>query len=239
MVGIAIMAGATLGLASWIHCIGMCGPLMTVMVPRGVTATETVARTSMYHLGRTLMYCLLGLLVGSVTDGARIIVLGSTVSLLTGTSMIAMGCIHIVGGALHLPGMITKRARQLASVLQSKSVAFSPLMRDAIRGMINGMLPCGISLSAIIAAATLPSNSERMLFLVAFGIGTSPALAGLTMLIDRVSGTWLQRLRMFSAVIMVVIGVLVTMRGMSLDIPYVSPSIVNSPHVHHGCCQSE
>ncbi|MBU3678575.1 MAG: sulfite exporter TauE/SafE family protein [Candidatus Kapabacteria bacterium] len=238
MVGIAIITGATLGFASWIHCIGMCGPLVAVMVPRGHTAMDTAVRSGLYHAGRTLTYCILGLLVGSVADGARIVVLGSAVSMFTGTVMIALGGFQIVGGSVHLPNMISSRARQLASALQSRSAVFSPPMRAFMHGIINGLLPCGISLSAIIAAATLPSFGERTLFLVAFGVATSPALAGLALLIDRVSGTWQRRLRMFSAVIMVVVGALVTMRGMSLDIPFVSPMIADRTHVHDGCCQT-
>lgn len=235
---IALIAGATLGLASWIHCIGMCGPLATVMVPQGSNRSQMVLRASQYHAGRTLMYCILGLLIGSVADAARIVVLGSAVSFLTGTTMIAAGCVQIAGGAPHVPGSITNRVRRLTTYLRDWSSTLSPARRSVLNGMINGMLPCGVSLSAVIAAATLSSIGERMLFLAAFGVMTSPALAGLAILIDRLSGMWKQRLRVISAVAMVLIGVLVTMRGLSLDIPYVSPKIADQSHIHHGCCQS-
>lgn len=184
------------------------------------------------------MYCMLGLFIGSISDVARIVVLGSAVSLLTGAVMIALGCVQIVGGAVHLPVMITSRVRKLTSQLQGLLSMQSPSARSVINGMINGLLPCGISLSAIIAAATLPSTGDRLLFLLSFGIVTSPALAGLALLFNRISGGWKQRLRIASAVGMVLIGVLVTMRGMSLDVPFVSPKNAEHTHVHHGCCKT-
>lgn len=234
---IVLIAGATLGMASWLHCIGMCGPLVTVMVPRGDGGMGMLMRTILYHAGRTLMYCILGVLLGSVTDGARIVVVGSTVSLLTGSVMIALGFVQFIGTRAHLPEQITRKVHRLTMIIREWSTSLSPSLRAAVHGMINGLLPCGVSMSAIIAAATLSSGMDRILFLVAFGIVTSPALAGLALLINRINSRWQGHLRTVSAVAVVVIGVLVTMRGMSLDIPYVSPNTAGSVHVHNGCCQ--
>jgi hypothetical protein len=38
--------------------------------------------------------------------------------------------------------------------------------------------------------------------------------------------------------VMLVVGVVVLLRGLSLDVPYVSPKLIASDgeHVHNGCC---
>lgn len=235
---IAIVAGATLGLASWIHCIGMCGPLVSVLHVGGPDGRGRALRSLAYHAGRTLTYIALGLSLGALTDAARLIVVGSIVSVLVGCMLVVMALAQLFGASVHVPKSIADYLRRTTARIRGWSQGSFATSRAMILGAANGLLPCGVSLSAVVAAATLASIQERVIFLLAFGVVTTPALAGLAELASWVSVGIRRRFVRISAAVLLLMGVLVTLRGMSLDIPFVSPNTMQHQHAHGSgsCC---
>lgn len=60
------VAALTAGLATSIHCIGMCGPLACSLTSRCKSKEEALLETLCYHLGRIISYTLIGLLAGLI-----------------------------------------------------------------------------------------------------------------------------------------------------------------------------
>lgn len=236
---LSAIAGISLGFASWLHCIGMCGPLVTALHSASNAGSPGAAAFA-YHAGRTATYIVLGLLFGVVADTARMVIVGSTVSIITGAMVMVMAVIQLAGYSVHIPDVVASLLRRVGGRIRRRAVGSVALSsRSFALGAVNGLLPCGVSLSAVIAAATLSSVPERMMFLLSFGVATSPALAALSLAVQSFGQRWRNRLTHASAVVMLVIGLLVLLRGMALDIPFVSPQIASFEghhHEHQSCC---
>jgi sulfite exporter TauE/SafE len=238
MIMITLIAGASLGLASWLHCIGMCGPVASVMLSATRGETRRVRHLSAYHVGRTVTYVILGLLLGAVGDAVRVVLVGSVVSIITGSMIVAAAITQIIRGHFQVPPAIAMRLRRVTFLVQRSASGTYSSWHSAVLGVMNGFLPCGVSLSAIIAAATLPSMFDRIVFLVAFGVATTPALAGLAIIVERVGGRWHKQLHKVSALVLIAIGMMSVLRGLSLDIPFISPDFGYDQHghAHYSCC---
>ena len=59
-----LLTGLILGLASNVHCLGMCGPIALVLPLNRSNNWTILGGTLQYNLGRTLMYGLLGVVFG-------------------------------------------------------------------------------------------------------------------------------------------------------------------------------
>lgn len=232
-----LVAGASLGLASWLHCVGMCGPLMSIFVGRNEQGSAASNALVLHHIGRISTYVILGLLVGAASDALRIVVLGSTVSIVSGSLLLLLAVVQIFGGHVSVPGPLARVMRRVG-VHITRTSAKLPVARPLVMGIVNGLLPCGVSLSAVIASATIPDLPLRMIFLASFGIVTLPALIGIGNILRRLATAWQPRLQTTLAYVMLAVGMVVLLRGLSLDVPYVSPKLIASDgaHVHNGCC---
>jgi uncharacterized protein len=232
-----MIAGASIGLASWLHCVGMCGPLMSIFADTNSRSKSLNTALLLHHTGRITTYMMLGLLVGAASDALRIIVVGSAVSMASGALLILFALVHIAGGHLHVPDPLARLMRRLGGTF-ADATATIPAARPLVLGILNGLLPCGVSLSAVIASATIPDPLLRLVFVASFGIATVPALFGIGKLVLRLAAVWQTRLRSAMTYVMLVVGVVVLLRGLSLDVPYVSPKLIASDgeHAHNGCC---
>jgi hypothetical protein len=173
------------GLAGSGHCVGMCGGIATAL---SALAPDTVPRawwTVLYHLGRILSYATFGTLAGS---------LGAAGSALVGSSpypRIATAFVIVLMGLnLTLRGTAGNRwlrvperlGAKLWRRVQPRVTAHLPqraVPRALVSGALWGWLPCGLVYSALLAAAAAGSAIAGAGTMVAFGLGTVPALAGL------------------------------------------------------------
>ena len=76
------------GLASGLHCAGMCGPLALALPTTGSTRANLFAGRAAYNLGRILTYGLLGALFGLLGQTLSIAGLQRWVSLIAGARSI-------------------------------------------------------------------------------------------------------------------------------------------------------
>jgi len=92
-----------------------------------------------------------------------------------------------------------------------------------LMGAANGLLPCGMVYMALTGAMASGSIAGAALFMFSFGIGTLPALLGLAFWGVKLS--WQTRRHMQKAVpyVIAITGILLIIRGLNLDIPYLSP----------------
>lgn len=172
------------GFVGSIHCFGMCGGIavaLTHAIPQERRARSQLLLTHVcFGIGRVGSYALAGGVAGSVG-----LVLGKLLgpagppALRSGAGLllVALG-LYISGWWLGLRRLEERGARlwrKLAPALEHLRPADS-LPRAIALGLFWGWLPCGLVYGALASAASLGRGATGALAMLAFGLGTMPAL---------------------------------------------------------------
>jgi sulfite exporter TauE/SafE len=91
--------------------------------------------------------------------------------------------------------------------------------------MLNGLLPCGMVYIAITSSFLTGSALSGSLFMAFFGLGTFPAMFAAVFFGSLLNQQFRFRLRKIVPVFMMMMALLLVLRGLSLGIPYISPSL--------------
>lgn len=182
----ALGAAVLLGLAGAGHCLGMCGGIAVAL--RSAQGSHRLMPVS-YHLGRIVSYALLGGLLGSAAGAIQLAPWTVALRFLAGFLLVAMG-LHTLGlwyGIRHLEQVGSRLWRYIAPTAQS----LMPPKRMAQAFMLGGLwgfMPCGLIYSALTWSAAEGAGAiDSGLLMLAFGIGTLPAMLGATLLGQRVT----------------------------------------------------
>lgn len=220
-----VLSGLLLGLASSLHCVGMCGPIVLALNRVSGLKQNGWARLLLYHSGRITTYITLGLLAGLLGLGVRIGGWQQWLSIISGIMILGIYFVPRLGwfkgrGINFQP--ITSRISQQ---MQKRT-----MLSSGITGMLNGLLPCGMVYVAV--AGSLAGNNlfQSAGFMAMFGMGTASTLVAVTL-----GGGWLgKRLANLSPYVIptfvCIIGCLFILRGMGLGIPFISPAVGVSCH---------
>jgi sulfite exporter TauE/SafE len=223
-----------LGLAGSLHCAGMCGPL-AMALPRGGNgslASLWWGRAS-YNLGRTCTYGILGVLFGLLGQTASWAGLQRWVSIAAGVAIL-LGLLAANRFRLGLPAtQLVSRLKPLFGPLLRSSSAFSMFLL----GLLNGLLPCGLVYVACAGAVATGSLGLGALFMMVFGLGTTPMMFSIGLLGARVQTTLRFRLQKLVPASLVIVAGLLIVRGMALGIPYLSPGPLDQPHACAACAE--
>jgi sulfite exporter TauE/SafE len=203
MLEFSLTTAFLVGLLGGGHCVGMCGGIVgavTMSLPKARPKTPFFLA---YNLGRILSYTAAGVLAGLV--GASSFFLEHVLpieKLLYGLSSVML----IVLG-LYLAGIWrgVTYLEQVGSVLWKKlqpySKRFLPVrsIKQALAlGALWGWLPCGLVYSVLVAALATGSALGGGLLMLAFGLGTLPALLAMGMaavnLKSVLQNAWVRRL---------------------------------------------
>ncbi len=220
-----VLSGFLLGLASSLHCVGMCGPIVIAMNRANGLNGKGWERLLLYQGGRVSTYIVLGLLAGLLGLGVRIGGWQQWLSIISGILILAIYFLPRTGwfkGATINFSPVTSRISQQ---MQKRT-----LLSSGITGMLNGLLPCGMVYVAVAGSLAGTSLWQSAGFMAMFGLGTTGALVGVSL-----GGGWLgKRLAKMSPYIIpafvCIIGCLFILRGMGLGIPFVSPAVGHSCH---------
>lgn len=211
-----IVAGLAFGFFGSVHCVGMCGPLALSLPGAGRARWRFVVERTLYNAGRAVTYTLLGGAFGA---------LGVLAALGGAQQWISIGVgVLMIGGAL-VP-WISRRVSQLerlpARFLGRVLSPIQSLYRHGgsgamlLVGLLNGLLPCGFVYAALATATTAGDVMTSMTFMASFGLGTIPAMLGVSVVGRLASVTWRARLQSLIPVGLVVVGLLLILRGLSL-----------------------
>lgn len=170
-----------IGLAGSLHCAGMCSPLAMA-----ITSKKPFLRYKViYNTGRVLVYGLLGAMAAGFGSLFMLTPYQSVISFAVGFIFLLMGFGAISGGRVpyFTPAInkFTLKLKQLFNYwLQRKggSAIF-------VTGMLNGLLPCGLTYLAMSYCFILPSAWNGFYYMLLFGVGTWPVMIGLTWLMGR------------------------------------------------------
>jgi sulfite exporter TauE/SafE len=214
----------TIGIVGSLHCIGMCGPIVVALPLKKHNLASKITGAILYNSGRVLTYSALGILFGLLGRGIHLAGFQQWTSILLGIAMIISVLFPFVfREKITIAGLFSGFASRLISRLKklfTDRSYFSLLMI----GLLNGLLPCGLVYVAIAGAINSGEVISGALFMMLFGIGTIPLLFVAILASDAIGQQI--RLKMQKAVpyFVFMLGVLFILRGMSLGIPYLSPT---------------
>lgn len=219
-----VLAGFILGLLGSLHCIGMCGPIAMMLPVSKTNPTKKIFQIILYHLGRIVTYSLLGIVFGLVGKGLFLSGLQQQLSIIIGVIMILLIIFPKISHTL------TFKISPLTKVLNTLKLQLGLYLKKESYyaiftiGFFNGFLPCGMVYLALVGAIAMGSLFESTLYMFLYGLGTVPLLSVLIYVKDAFSNRFRNQLQKAIPVFVVVIGVLFIIRGLGLDIPYLSPA---------------
>jgi len=178
-----LAAFLTLGLLGGFgHCVGMCSPFV-LFVSRRYTAPGSgrgaaFAAQGWYTAGRLATYTVLGSLAGGF--GGAIQKAGALVGLQR-AALLAAGFALVAWAVVALSDLASfggggRLFSRVAGLLKGR-VPGHPLAT----GSFLGLLPCGFLYSALVGAVALGGALEGAAALALFGLGTAPALLGVSL----------------------------------------------------------
>jgi sulfite exporter TauE/SafE len=219
---LVMIPGFLLGLISSFHCIGMCGPVALLLPVKHTTPGGKLKAILSYNIGRVVTYIVLGTLLGLLGQRFFIagfqqifsVVLGIVILLVLISFMLNKRFFH-----LQPSGMLFKPVQMFVAKQMNSQ---HPLAAFFI-GMGNGLLPCGMVYFAIISALATGTMVSGGLFMLAFGLGTIPLMLTLSYFGSFVNIHIRNKIQMATPFFIGFIGVLLILRGLNLNIPYVSP----------------
>lgn len=244
---IVLLTGLLLGLTSNLHCIGMCGPI-AMAIPLNRTNNLTVLGGALqYNVGRIFTYSILGVIVGSFGLTINTIGILQWLSIAAGIGIIIFAWRKFFRGRLldrfSLPGIQSFLSRRLGKIMKSKS----PLKLLALGGL-NGLLPCGMVFAGLLNAVLAGNPLNSALAMAAFGVGTLPSMLMVAFAANKIGQNTRAKVNKVVPYLLTVVGLLIVLRGMNLDIPYISPKVnavetevtseTSEPAVEMSCCHS-
>jgi hypothetical protein len=202
----------------------MCGPIVVALPLKKHSLISKITGAILYNSGRVFTYSVIGILFGLLGRGIHLAGFQQWISILLGIAMIISVLFpyffreKIVVGSL-FSGFASRLIVRLKRLFTDRTY-FSLLMI----GILNGLLPCGLVYVAVAGAINSGTVVSGALFMLFFGIGTIPLLL-MAILAGNLIGYQI-RSKMLKIVpyFMFMLGVLFILRGMSLGIPYVSPT---------------
>jgi sulfite exporter TauE/SafE len=217
---LGIMAALLAGLIGSGHCVAMCGalaagPALADARPDTAHLGHALARRLQYNAGRILSYTLAGVLAGAAGALAgeslqqlvdilgRALPAGAIVRFLAAAMVVLVGLRLMcewswlrwpekLGARLYsrVAPRLALRLNVSAASSVGRSGGRAAVLRRLSLGALWGWMPCGLSYTMLLAALVSGSPAKGGAVMLAFGLGTLPALLGLGVL----AGAW-RRLR--------------------------------------------
>jgi uncharacterized protein len=161
------------------HCVMMCGPLAANFATQSKDP-QLNSRMWAYQIGRGISYMTLGALAGAFGRGVFSLIQvpwAMAASLFViGLSLLVLGYRAFRGESLHM--RLPKPVLKITSGLWRKLhlARLSPQTTAGLSGVLTVFLPCGHLYAFVLGAMAMGSPLEGAVFMLAFWLGTVPAL---------------------------------------------------------------
>lgn len=214
-----LITGILIGLVGSLHCATMCGPLVMALNYN----QKSFGKNVLYHSGRVISYMLLGALLGLLSEGFAMAGVQQVISVLAGLIIIGVTVlpklkVSYFQNKLQNTVLAPMKRRLLKAVNGSSSTTLFSL------GFLNGLLPCGMVYAAIAASMATSGWLQSVLLMLGFGLGSWPLLLSVAM-----GSRWISKkikkpgFNYVLPAFTMLIGALLIVRGLELNIPYLSP----------------
>ena len=212
---LSLGAALVAGLAASGHCIGMCGGIAGALAMRSRDAGTgaRIGTALAYNLSRITSYAvagaIAGLVGGTLLRAVNVAPLSLAFRVLAGLVMLA------AAGKLLFGWRLLDPIESAGSGLWRRVAPWAGKQGRAggIGGAIGlglawGWLPCGMTYSMLLLAATTASAATGAGVMLAFGLGTLPSMVTATVAFDRIARGLAQRasLRRIAGVLLLAFG---------------------------------
>ena len=200
------------GLITSLHCVGMCG---------GIMLSQTIGKESkskfnamkpaiLYNLGRVVSYTIIGGIVGAIGSVfALSLTTKAAMQILAGVFMIVMG--------FNMAGFKAFRKLQLKLPTSVLKLLGKPKPKTPFFvGIFNGLMPCGPLQTMQLYALGTGSAISGALSMFMFAIGTVPLMLTFGALSSLLSKGYTKKILKFSGILIVVLGLVISNRGLAL-----------------------
>ncbi|MBO9575372.1 MAG: sulfite exporter TauE/SafE family protein [Sphingobium sp.] len=172
--------GMLLGLASSLHCVGMCGGIALILgLPAARGEGQGIMRLAVHlplHVGRGLSYALLGGLAGGLGAAVVSVVAVEEAHLL----MRWAASMTLAWVGLSMLGLMPSPSVVGHALLPRFALAGRPAAHPVAGGLAAGigwgLMPCGMVYGALLFAAFAGSALGGMAVMAGFALGTMPTL---------------------------------------------------------------
>jgi sulfite exporter TauE/SafE len=219
-----------IGLFGSLHCVGMCGPLAFAIDSKGENKWVMISQKLGYNFGRTLSYALLGLLIGLLGKQLWIAGVQQAISIITGAIIVFVSLPKIFAFFdfnINFENPFQQHINQLIGK------AISLKTGHFIVGILNGFLPCGFVYLALATAVNTNSVLQSGLFMFFFGLGTIPLMLTAMLGVNFAKPQLRLQINKVLPVLTICLGFWFILRGLNLDIPYLSVAVVNDGVICH------
>lgn len=195
MIAILIVA-FNLGLISTLHCVGMCGGILSAMMfsapCKNQKKQRLINRSLSYNIGRITSYSLAGLICGLL--GSKIIELTRTIN--AHLILQSIAALVLIALALNILGIFPFKKYlesigiKIWKIIQPLGQRIYPIdshWRAYLFGMVWGWLPCGLVYSALILSLSTATALDGMLTMCIFGLGTLPGMLAVGFFSDAIN----------------------------------------------------
>ncbi len=202
----------------------MCGPIAMMLPVDRSNEAKKITQIITYHIGKLTAYGTLGLIFGLLGRSFYLAGMQQQLSIIVGILMILVAVIPEKVFAKYnfskpVYRVITKVKSSLGQQFKNKS--YKSLFTI---GLLNGFLPCGMVYVALFGAIAMQNVSLGIAYMILFGIGTIPMMVAVVYASGLISFSFRGTIQKAIPLVAVIIGMLFIIRGLGLDIPYLSPS---------------
>lgn len=181
----SLTTGFGLGVASTLHCAGMCGTLSSSLLLAGgrISAADASRRVALTHGGRIAAYATAGAIVGALGAPAvtwldrevafRFIQWAGAAALM----WIGLSTAGLLPPMSRIDRMLAPLARALSGTTRKIR---GPTLAPLAAGFAWGLMPCAMVYGALFMSLITGDAGQGALVMLAFGIGTLPALFAAT-----------------------------------------------------------
>lgn len=201
----------SIGLLGGAHCLGMCGGIMGALT-MAISTDDTLKRWStvvVYNIGRISSYSLIAFLFYILIHQLESYLALEFMRYVAGFLLIAMG-LYLANwwrGLVYLEKLGTYLWRHIQP-LSKTLLPVKTLPQAFVLGIVWGWLPCGLVYSALAYSATAVDALNAIGMMLAFGLGTLPAVVTSGLLAERLAAfIRLTGLRRFFAILLILFGI--------------------------------
>jgi Uncharacterized conserved protein len=207
------------GLFTSIHCLAMCGGInlsQCVAYQSGETepsAKKRLTPSLLYNLGRVISYTVIGGIVGAI--GSVVSFSGTAkavVTVLSGVFMLVMGL-----NMLHVFPWLQKINIRMPKFIGKKLYSGKSKRGPFYVGLLNGLMPCGPLQAMQLYALGTGSFFAGAFSMLMFSLGTVPLMFAFGAVSTLLSSKFTHKMMQVSAVLVMMLGVLMTGRGLTLS----------------------
>ena len=219
-----VIAAFIMGCIGSVHCIGMCGPLALSLPVVTNDHTSRFISTLLYNAGRAVTYSILGAVFGIIGMSFAFFGYQQWLSIL-------LGALILIFILLPRQFHFSKRTDPLFRFFERLRTSLGNLFNKKnyhsvfFIGLLNGLLPCGLVYMAIAGAISTGSMAKSSLFMAAFGLGTFPVMWSIAFFGTFINMNIRRKIKSLYPYVMTLMAVLLIVRGLGLQIPYISPAL--------------